>query len=123
MTTMKARRVSRRTLLLIIAAAALCAWGGLLLFTYYVSISGPAIFVVFVLLALALFCTCTLLIYLVSWLIHHPGLVLALRESGLISTWLLFNLLLNTLRSWSLFSAIVSFGIIVIIEILVLGRS
>ncbi|SRR5258707_7895327 len=129
MTTTKARRVSRRTLLMIIAASALGAWGGLLLFTYYVRPTGmPAILVVFILLALALPSTCVLLTYLVLWIVltrrgQRPRWLQVLRESGLISAWLLFNLALSALHSWSLFTAIVSFGIIVVVELLVLGQA
>src|SRR5438105_4876141 len=123
MTTTHSRRISRRALLLVLTVVALCAWGGLLLFTKFVAISVPAILIVFILLSIALFCTCALLTYLVSRLIHRPSLVLALRVSALISTWLLFNLILSALRSWSLFSAIVSLGIIVIIELLVRRKS
>lgn len=128
MTTFHSRRISRRALLLVISAIALCAWGGLLLFTYFVTISGAAIFAVFILLGLALFSTCVLLTYLVLWIAFArrgqiPRLRQALREGGLFSAWLLFNLVLSILHSWSLFSAIVSFGIIVIVESLVLGKS
>jgi hypothetical protein len=114
---------------MIIAASALGAWGGLLLFTYYVRPTGtPAILVVFVLLALALPSTCVLLTYLVLWLAltrrgQRPRWLQVLREGGLISAWLLFNLALSTLHSWSLFTAIVSFGIIVVVELLVLGQA
>ena len=128
MTTTNSRRMSRRTLLMVTGAVALGAWGGLLLFTYYVPRSAPAILGVFILLSLALFCTCMLLTYLVLWVVlarrkQRPRMTQVLRESVLISTWLIFNLLLSVLRSWSLFTAIVSFGIIVVIELLVLGQA
>ncbi|HEY0753540.1 MAG TPA: hypothetical protein VGD98_06225 [Ktedonobacteraceae bacterium] len=123
MTTTRARRLSRRGLLLIICAIALAAWGALLLFTYYMPISGPAILAVFILLSVALCCTCFLLTYLILQLMQRMNMVQAWRESGLISAWLIFNLALATLHSWGLFSAIVSFGIIIIIEALLLGRS
>lgn len=129
MTTKNTRhRMSRRGILLIIALMALCAWGGLLLFTYYVQPQTQAVLLVFFLLSLALWSTCTLLIYLVLWAIlarrsRRPGLAQALREGGLFSAWLIFNLLLSVLSGWSIFSAVVSFGIIVVIELLILGRS
>lgn len=127
-TRTRRRRISGRGLLVTIAIVGLCMWGGLLLFTYYVQpASVLAIIGAFLLLSPALFCTCTLLTYLISWAIHaarkrRPNVFQALRQGGLISAWLTFNLLLKSLHSWSLFTTIVSFGIIVIIELLVLGQ-
>jgi hypothetical protein len=128
MTTTRSRRaISRRALLIVIAVSALCTWGGLLLFTYYVQPQGAATIVVFLLLSIALYCTCTLLIYSISWAVlatraRRPSLAQALRESGLTTAWLIFNLLLSALHSWSIFSTVVSFGIIVVAELLVLAR-
>jgi hypothetical protein len=128
MTTTHSRsQLSRRGFLLLLTLSALCAWGGLLLFTYFVQPQGmPAILVVFVLLSVALLCTCTLFIYLISLLVlaaraQRPGITQTLREGGLTTAWLIFNLLLSTLHSWSVFVTIVSFGIIVVIELLLLG--
>src|SRR4051812_22841186 len=100
------RRVSRRGILLMLALMALCAWGGLLLFTYYVQPQARAALFVFFLLSLALWTTCTLLISLVLWAIlarrsRRLGLTQAMREGGLFSGWLIFNLLLSALSSWS----------------------
>lgn len=128
-TTRSRRRISVRGSLILLAIGTLCAWGGLLLFTYYVQPqSAPAIVFVFCLLSLALFCTCALLIYAISWVVlatraRRPALAQALRESGLTTAWLIFNLLLSTLHSWSIFTTLVSLGIIVVIELLVLGRN
>lgn len=128
-TTRSRRRISLRGSLILLAIGTLCAWGGLLLFTYYVQPqSAPAIVFVFCLLSLALFCTSALLIYAISWAVlarrvRRPALAQALRESGLTTAWLIFNLLLSTLHSWSIFTTLVSLGIIVVIELLVLGRN
>jgi hypothetical protein len=101
---------------------ALVAWGGLLLFTRYIPPQGVwALCVFFILLGLALFCTLTPLIEFGRRIIlssRSSGLGQAARQSGLISIFIIFNLLLRVLASWSLFTAIVSFGIIVVIEIL-----
>ena len=127
-TTNLLRRISRRTQLSILAVIALCMWGGLVLFTYFEQPkSVPTILGVFVLLSIALLCTCTLLIYLISRIIlaaraQRPSAAQALREGALTTAWLVFNLLLSTLHSWSIFTTLVSFGIIVVIELLVLGR-
>jgi hypothetical protein len=125
----KRRTISARTLLIIMPITALLAWGGLLLFTRYIPPqSAPALLAFFVLLSLALFCTLTLLIYPITRVIQagrskRPELGQAMRQSGLISIWIIFNLLLRVLASWSLFTAIVSFGIIMVIEILAMvGR-
>ena len=46
----------------------------------------------------------------------------ALRQGALLSLWIVLNLLLRALHSWSIFVAVVSFGIILVIEVLSLGR-
>jgi hypothetical protein len=128
MTTHSHRQLSRRGLLIVLVIIALCAWGGLLLFTRFVPPrSLPAIIVAFILLGVALDCTCTLLIYLVSRLVlaassRRPGMFQVMRQGGLFTVWLLFNALLSVLHSWSPFTTVVSFGIIVVVELLVLGH-
>jgi hypothetical protein len=115
-------------LLITLPIAALLAWGGLLLLTRYIAPqSVPALIAFFVLLGIALLCTLAPLIYLIARAmlarrVTRPSLIQATRQSGLISIWIIFNLLLRVLHSWSLFTAIVSFGIIVVIEVLALGR-
>jgi hypothetical protein len=128
MTTTQAKhRMSTRAFLIVLTITALLAWGGLLLFTLLVPPQGwLALLVVFVLLGLALLCTLTPLIYLVTRAIlarrlYRPTLIQVVREAALISAWVIFNLLLRVLYSWSLFTAIISFGIIVVIEILALS--
>jgi hypothetical protein len=122
------RSINTRTLLITMPIAALLAWGGLLLLTRYIAPqSAPALIAFFVLLGAALLCTLSPLIYLGARAMltrrgTRPSLIQATRQSGLISIWIIFNLLLRVLHSWSLFTAIVSFGIIVVIEILALGR-
>ncbi len=122
------RGLSRRGALITLTLAALCTWGGLLTFTYFVPPQEQVAPLVLVLLGLALWSTSTLLIYAVARLIlarraQRPALSQAIREGGLISAWLIFNLLLRVLSSWSILSAVVSFGIIVVIELLVLSRA
>jgi hypothetical protein len=121
--------MSHRTLLIIMILGALLAWGGLLLFTRFVAPSGvPSFLGFFSLLGAGLLCIFTPLIYLVARLIlaarnSRPTLGQATRQAGLISAWIIFNLLLRLLHSWSIFTAIVSFGIIVVLEFLALGRN
>ncbi len=127
-TTNARRRISTRALLIILSMVALCTWGGLLLFTRYVPPRGVlALVVFFALLETALICTLTPLTYLVTRAIlvkrsYRPTSAQAIRQAVLISTWVAFNLLLRVLHSWSIFTAAVSFAIIVVVEILVLGR-
>jgi hypothetical protein len=128
MTTTQAKRgVSIRAFLIILAITALLAWGGLLLFTRYIAPANALDFLVFfVLLGPALLCTLAPLIYLVTRAIlarrlYRPTMIQVIREAGLISALVIFNLLLRVLHSWSIFTAIVSFGIIVVTEILALS--
>jgi len=129
MNRLKLRRLSQRALLCTLAILALPAWGGLLLFTYAITPSGGLIFFgFFSLLAIGLLSTLIPLIYLVARPILaarklRPRLGQVIRQASLISAWIMFNLLLRLLHSWSIFTAVVSFGIIVVIELLALGKN
>jgi len=122
------RQVGGRTLLVSLALAMLPAWIFLLLFTRFVppqSIGSFTLF--FLLLGLALFCTLVPAIYLLThWLIaphrYRASLRHAIRQAGLIDIWVLFNLLLRLFHSWNVFTAAISFAIIVILELLALGH-
>lgn len=98
-----------------------------MLFTRYVPPESVFAFCIFfTLLGIALFGTLTPLIYLITRgalarRIAHPTMNHALRQAILISSFLIFNLVLRVLHSWNLFTAAVSFGIIVVIELLALG--
>jgi hypothetical protein len=104
------------------------AWAALLLFTHFVppqTVLAYATF--FVLLGVALTSTLSPLAYYISLRfissrLYRATVRHALRQGALLSLWIVFNLLLRALHSWSLFAAIVSFGIILVIEILSLGR-
>ena len=107
---------------------ALLAWAALLVFTHFVppqSVQAYATF--FVLLGVALTCALSPVAYFVgkrftSSRLYRATMRNALREGALVSLWVVFNLLLRSLHSWSLFIAIVSLGTVVVIEILSLGR-
>lgn len=129
MTTNKSRRtISSRALLISIGILALLAWGGLLLFTRFIAPqSVPSFLGFFALFGAALLCTLILLISLITRALLFGSatrlrLSQATRQAALISAWIIFNLLLRLLHSWSIFTAVVSFGIIVVIEFLTLGR-
>jgi hypothetical protein len=129
MTIFKLHHLSQRALLCTLTLLAPLAWGGLLLFTDVVAPAGGLVFLgFFFLLAISLLCTLIPLIYLVARPLlaarkARPRLGQVIRQAGLISAWILFNLLLRLLHSWSIFIAAVSFGIIVVIELLALGSN
>ena len=121
-------RMSRRAALYTMMIIAPLACIGLLLFTRFVPPQSTAAFVtVFVLLYVALTSTLAPLAYVISLRFLSSRLYRAtvrhsLRQGALLSLWVVFNLLLLALHSWSLFTAIVSLGIIIVIELLAMAR-
>ena len=107
---------------------ALLAWGVLLAFTYFEPPNSVMKFVVvFVLLFVALACTFTPLAYLISLRfissrLYRATLRHALRQGMLLALWIVFNLILRALHSWSIFTAIVSLGIVAVIELLSMAK-
>jgi hypothetical protein len=107
---------------------ALLAWGALLAFTYFEPPGSVMKFVVvFVLLFVALACTFTPLAYLISLRfissrLYRATLRHALRQGLLLALWIVFNLVLRAMHSWSIFTAIVSLGIVAVIELLSMAR-
>ena len=122
------QRVTRRGALYTMAIIALLAWGALLAFTYFEPPNSVTKFVVvFVVLFVALACTLTPLAYLISLRfissrLYRATLRHSLRQGILLALWIVFNLLLRALHSWSIFTAIVSLGIVAVIELLSLAR-
>lgn len=122
------RRITRRGALLWMALTALLAWGALLAFTYFEPPNSVTKFVVvFVLLFVALACTLTPLAYLISLRfissrLYRATLRHALRQGLLLALLIVFNLMLRALHSWSIFTAIVSLGIVAVIELLSMAR-
>src|SRR5216683_3633061 len=121
--------MTNRTALYVLTLLALLAWGGLLLFTRFVSPQAVLAYVTFfVLLSVALTCTFSLLAYFIGLrfisarLLYRATMRHALRQGALLALWIVFNLLLRVLHSWSIFTAIVSLGIVLVIEVLSLGR-
>src|SRR5215467_6074690 len=120
--------MTNRASLNMLMILALLAWAGLLVFTHFVPPQTVQAFAAFfVLLSVALTCTLSPAAYFVSKRftssrLHRATMRNALREGALITLWIVFNLLLRSLHSWSLFVAIVSLGIIIVIEVLSLGR-
>lgn len=120
--------MTHRTSLNMLIVLALLTWAALLAFTHFVPpVTVQAFASFFVLLGVALTCTLAPVAYLVgkrltSSQLHRATMRNALREGALISLWVVFNLLLRALHSWSLFVAIASLGSIIVIEVLFLGR-
>jgi hypothetical protein len=120
--------MTNRTSLNMLIVLAPLAWAALLIFTHFVPPRALLAYVTFfVLLDVALTSTLSPLAYFISLRfvssrLHRATMRHALREGTLVSLWIVFNLLLLALHSWSLFVAIVSLGIIVVIEVLSLGR-
>jgi len=107
---------------------ALLAWGALLAFTHFEPPNSIVNFVVvFILLFVALASTLSPLAYVISLRfissrLYRATLRHSLRQGMLVALWIVFNLILRALHSWSLFTAIVSLGIIAVIELLSLAR-
>jgi hypothetical protein len=122
------RRLTRRGALYSMALLGLLAWGALLAFTHFEPPSGITNFaVVFILLFVALACTLSPLAYVISLRfissrLYRATLRHSLRQGMMLALWIVFNLMLRALHSWSLFTAIVSLGIIAVIEVLSLAR-
>jgi hypothetical protein len=120
--------MTRRGALYVMALMALLAWGALLAFTHFEPPGGVANFVVvFILLFVALACTFSPLAYLISLRfissrLYRATLRHSLRQGMLLALWIVFNLILRALHSWSLFTTIVSLGIVAVIEVLSLAR-
>jgi hypothetical protein len=116
--------MTNRTSLNMLIVLAPLAWAALLIFTHFVPPQALLAYVTFfVLLDVALTSTLSPLAYFISLRfvssrLHRATMRHALREGTLVSLWIVFNLLLLALHSWSLFVAIVSLGIIVVIEVL-----
>lgn len=122
------RRITNRNAIYILALLGLLAWCALLLFTRFVPPAGIAAFVTFfVLLGVALTSTFSPLAYVIglrfiSSRLYRATMRHSLRQGALLALWVVFNLLLRALNSWSIFTAIVSLGIVVVIEVLALAR-
>jgi hypothetical protein len=123
------RGIRGRTLLIIAPTTAFLTWGILLLFTRFVPPQSPwsLVFVLF-LVGLALTSTFSPLIYLIRMIIFPKARLApatanhALREATLISICIVFNMVLHLFHSSSILTILASFGIILVIEVLILGQ-
>jgi hypothetical protein len=120
--------MTNRTALNMLMVFAPLLWVALIVFTHFVPPQAVQAYIVFfLLLSVALTSTLSPLAYFISLRfvssrLHRATMRHALRQGVLLSLWIVFNLLLRALHSWNLFIAIVSLGIIIVIEVLSLGR-
>lgn len=125
---MPRRRITNRGALYTMVLLAGLSWGALLLFTHFVPPRGIASFAIFfAFLFVALVCTFSPLAYVIGLRfiasrLYRATLRHSLRQGILLSLWIVFNLILRALHSWSLFTTIVSLGIVAVIEVLSLAR-
>ncbi|GER87449.1 hypothetical protein KDW_16110 [Dictyobacter vulcani] len=120
--------MKRRSLFIIMYLIAPLAWGGLLLFTYQVSPSAPLpIVAFFLLLTIALL---SLFFPLTYWLgqrllfsrRYRATARQAFRQAVLLSFIVLANLILLSLHSWNLLTALIIVFAMVLVEVLSLAR-
>jgi hypothetical protein len=103
-------------------------WGGLLLFTRFVPPHTVLAFVAFfVLMGAALTSTFAPIAYFVglrflSSRLYRATVRHALRQGALLSLCIVLNLVLLSLRSWNIFTAIVIFVVAIVIEVVSLAR-
>ncbi len=121
-------KINNRTTLYLLLILALLVWGGLLAFTRFVAPdSVPVYTIFFVLLAVALSCTFAPIAYFInlrflSSRLYRATMRHALRQSVLLSLCIVLNLLLRSLHSWNIFTAIIIFVAAIVIEVVSLAR-
>lgn len=117
-------RVSLSLLLLL----ALVAWGMLVLFTHLIAPGTALSFITFfIILLVALTSTFTPVAYAISRALlaqraYRPTLGQSLREGALLALAIVLNLLLLSLHSWNIFTALASVAAAVVLEVLFLAR-
>ena len=120
--------MTNRSALYTLMLLAPLAWGGLLLFTYFVPPHTMLAFVaLFVLLGVALTSTFSPLAYFVtlrflSSRLYRATVRHALRQGALLSLCIVLNLVLRALHSWNIFTGVVIFVAAVVVEVLSLAR-
>ena len=121
-------KLTNRTALYILILLAPFIWGGFLLFTRFVPPhTTPAFIAFFILLGIALTSTFSPLAYFISLRflssrLYRATVRHALRQGILLSLCIILNLVLLSLHSWSIFTAIVIFVAAVVIEVVSLAR-
>ena len=107
---------------------AILLWGGLLAFTRFVAPNGVPVYTIFfVLLAVALSCTFIPIAYFInlrflSSRLYRATMRHSLRQSVLLSLCIVLNLLLRSLHSWNIITALIIFIAAIVIEVVSLAR-
>jgi hypothetical protein len=121
-------RIQNRTALSLLLFMALLVWGGLITFTRFVPPDSVLAYTAFfVLLGVALTCTLAPIAYFIglrflSSRLYRATMRHALRQGALLSLCIVLNLLLRSLHSWNIFTAIVIFIAAIVVEVVSLGR-
>ena len=121
-------KLTNRTALYVLMVLAPFVWGGLLLFTRYVPPHTLLAYLAFfVLLGVALTSTFAPLAYFIglrflSSRLYRATVRHALRQGALLSLCVVLNMMLLSLRSWNIFTAIVIFVVAIVIEVVSLAR-
>jgi hypothetical protein len=107
---------------------ALFAWGGLLLFTYFVKPQSALAFIIFLLIvSVALTSTLTIIAYgigryLFRFHIYHATIRRAIHQGALLSLAIVLNLILRILHSGNLSTGIMIVGATLVLEVLTLAK-
>lgn len=120
--------MSKRMVLYLMLLLAPFLWGGLLLFTRFVPPHTLLAFIFFfLLLGTALTCIFSPLAYFIglrflSSRLYRATVRHAVRQGILLSLCIVLNLILRALHSWNIFTALLTVGAVLVIEILSLAR-
>jgi hypothetical protein len=120
--------MSNRSSIYRLLLIAVFAWGGLLLFTYFVEPQSPLALVIFFLIAsvalTSIFSIITYAIgrYLLPSRLYHATIRRAIRQGALLSLAIVLNLILLALHSGSIFTGTMIVGATAVIEMLTLTK-
>ncbi|TMB88454.1 MAG: hypothetical protein E6J44_04055 [Chloroflexi bacterium] len=120
--------MTNRTALYMLILLAPFVWGGLLLFTRFIPPHNTLAFIAFfILLGAALTSVFSPLAYFIglrflSSRLYRATVRHSLRQGALLSLCIILNLILLSLHSWNIFTAIVIFVATVLIEVVSLAR-
>jgi hypothetical protein len=123
--------MTNRSSLYTLVLIALVSWGGLLFFTHQVSplVSPalPAFIAFFLILTIALTSTVAPIAYMIDRIFfsvhsHQVPIRNALRRGALFALIIVLNLMLRTLNSWNVFTAILIALAVIVVEVMVVAR-
>jgi hypothetical protein len=121
-------KLTKRSALYILILLAPLAWGGLFLFTRFVPPHTTLAFIAFfILLGVALTSTFSPMAYFIglrflSSRLYRATVRHAIRQGTLLSLCIILSLILLSLHSWNVFTAIIIFVAAMVIEVVSLAR-